>query len=48
MKNTNGQVFAFINHIKNTPALRSALQNKDRTTFARLYNGKNMPKGITM
>ncbi|MBP2857355.1 N-acetylmuramidase family protein [Dickeya oryzae] len=40
MKNTNGQVFAFINHIKNTPTLRTALQNKDWSTFAKLYNGK--------
>ncbi|UAY95746.1 N-acetylmuramidase domain-containing protein [Dickeya dadantii] len=40
MGNINGQVFSFINHIKNTPALRSALQNKDWTTFARLYNGR--------
>ncbi|WP_269077957.1 N-acetylmuramidase domain-containing protein [Dickeya dadantii] len=39
MKSINGQAFAFINHIKNTPALLTALQNKDWEKFARLYNG---------
>ncbi|WP_049854687.1 N-acetylmuramidase domain-containing protein [Dickeya fangzhongdai] len=44
MKNINGQVFAFINHIKNTPALLTALQNKDWEKFARLYNGPDYKK----
>ncbi|OOC13100.1 peptidoglycan-binding protein [Dickeya dadantii] len=39
MRSIDGQVFAFINHVKNTPILLSALRHKDWVKFARSYNG---------
>ncbi|WP_038911973.1 N-acetylmuramidase domain-containing protein [Dickeya dadantii] len=44
MSNINGQVFSFINHIKSSTVLLSALQHKDWKKFARHYNGKDYEK----
>ncbi|WP_241639716.1 N-acetylmuramidase domain-containing protein [Rosenbergiella epipactidis] len=39
METVQGQLDAFVNFIKKTPPLQSALQNKQWSTFARVYNG---------
>ncbi|KAB8310348.1 N-acetylmuramidase family protein [Erwinia endophytica] len=41
MQTINGQTYAFVNHIKNTPVLLHALQNKNWARFARYYNGES-------
>jgi RHS repeat-associated protein len=40
-----GQVTSFLNFVSNSPAILKALQNKDFTTFAKLYNGPSYEGG---
>ncbi len=39
MNTISGQLYAFVNHVKNIPALNNAIINKNWSRFARLYNG---------
>ncbi len=39
MNTLSGQVYAFVNHISNTPSLLNAIRNKNWASFAYYYNG---------
>ncbi|WP_034948182.1 N-acetylmuramidase domain-containing protein [Erwinia oleae] len=44
METIGGQLFAFVNHVKNTPVLLHSLQSKNWSAFARYYNGPGYKK----